>query len=303
MRISIICGEYHRIIKEHLSAASTNGSTKIDIQKILPSLLKSTYPYFLSSTIILIIVYSIISLISPMLCTRYLGLTLILYLFINHLTHCTFFLSCFVITLRRIKSRRHCLLCHQLPNDYYIKDRRKSMKKIFCQKQMGFISKIDSIFKKMFTGFLCLLSLVFIIFSIWLVLSIDTRLFNDQFLPKDATSLRSYMKSQIEDYDIGPVIMFTIPQPINYENKNVQLLIHRIVEQCRNETATNNFKLLWLDQENIRHLITSKDPVSIRVTPYSQNDLVITEGKNKSIIKASRFYCQYRSIKGKRFFS
>jgi hypothetical protein len=136
--------------------------------------------------------------------------------------------------------------------------------------------------------------------SIWLILSIDTRLFEDKFLPKNASSLKLYMKSQTEDYAIGPVIMFVIPQPINYENKKNQILIRRIVEQCFNETTTNDFKLLWLEQENIKTILTSKDPIPLRLTPYSQNDLIISEGKNKSIIKASRFYCQYTSITGKR---
>jgi hypothetical protein len=110
------------------------------------------------------------------------------------------------------------------------------------------------------------------------------------------------MKSQVGDYDIGPIIMITIPEPINYENKTTQLLMTRLAEQCLNETATNDFKLFWLEQENIQNIITSKDPLSLRVTPYSQNDLIVTDGKNKSIIKASRFYCQYRSINGKRLF-
>jgi hypothetical protein len=167
------------------------------------------------------------------------------------------------------------------------------------QKPMKFFSNMDPIFKKFLTGFLCLLSLIFIMFSVWLVLSIDTRLFDDKFLPKNATSLRLYMKSQVEDYNIGPVIMFVIPQPINYENKKTQFLMRKIVKQCQNERTTNDFKLLWLDQEDIKTILTSQDPIPLRITPYSQNDLVITQGKNKSIIKASRFYCQYRSITGK----
>jgi hypothetical protein len=140
-----------------------------------------------------------------------------------------------------------------------------------------------------------------VIVSIWLILSIDTRLFDDQFLPKNATSLRLYMKSQIDDYELGPVIMFVIPQTINYENKKNQFLIRRIVDQCLNETTTSKFKLLWLEQENIKTILTSKDSIPLRITPYSQNDLVIDEKKNRSIIKASRFYCQYKSIKGKIF--
>jgi hypothetical protein len=301
MRISIVCGEYHRIIKEYLPTSSTtNISTKIDIERILPSIIKSTRPYFICSTFILIIVYLIIAFLSPMSCTKYLGLTFILYIIINYLTHCTFFSSCLVITLKRIQSRRHCLLCHHLPNDYYIKDRKKSIKKTIFQKPIDFFNNIDPIFKKFFTGFLCLLSLLFVIFSIWLTLSIDTRLFDEKFLPKNATSLRLYMKSQAEDYNLGPVIMFVIPQAINYQNKKNQFLIRRIVEQCQNETTTNDFKLLWLDQENINTILYSKDPINLRITPYSQNDLIISEGKNKSIIKASRFYCQFKSIKGKK---
>jgi hypothetical protein len=166
---------------------------------------------------------------------------------------------------------------------------------------MKFFSNIDSIFKNLFTGFLCLLSLIFVIFSIWLIFSIDTRLYEDKFLPKNASSLKSYMKSNVENYDIGPMIMFVIPRPINYQNKTNQLAIHHLVEQCLNETRTNKFKLLWLEQENITQILTSKDPISLRITPYSQNDIIVSERKNKTIIKATRFYCQYRTTKGKIF--
>ncbi|CAF3528012.1 unnamed protein product [Rotaria sp. Silwood1] len=300
IRISILCGEYHRIIKQHIRASSTNVSLKIDIEKILLSIITSSRPYFLFSTLIQIIVYLIISLISQMPCTKYLSLTLILYIFINYLTHCTFFSSCLIITLKRIKSRRHCLSCHHIPNDYHIKNRKKSIEKIFFQKPKKFIKNIDPIFKKFFAGCICLLTLICIICCIWLILSIDTRLFDDKFLPRNSSSLRSYMKSQTEDYNIGPVIMFVIPQPIDYINKKNQLSIRRIIEQCQNETTTNNFKLVWIDQEDINHLLTSKDPINVRVTPYSQNDIVFSEENNKTIIKASRFYCQYNSIKGNR---
>jgi len=301
MRISIVCGEYHRIIKDHLPIPSTGVSGKIDIEKILPSIIKSTRPFFLSSTLILMIVYLIMSQISPMSCIRYLGLTLVLYIFIDYLTHCTFFSSCLVITLQRIKSRRHCLLCHHLPNDYYIKDRRRSSKKTFFQQQIKFFSNIDSIFKNLFTGFLCLLSLIFVIFSIWLIFSIDTRLYEEKFLPENASSLKSYMKSNVEDYDIGPMIMFVIPQPINYQNKTNQAAIHHLVGQCLNDSRTNKFKLLWLEQEDIKRILTSKDPINVRITPYSQNDIIVSEKRNKTKIKATRFYCQYRSTKGKIF--
>ncbi|CAF3642209.1 unnamed protein product [Rotaria sordida] len=300
MRVSILCGEYHRIINLHIPTSSTNVLTKINIEKILPSILKYSRPYFLSSILIQIIVYLILSLISPIPCTKYLSLTLILYVFINYLTHCTFFLSCLIITLQRIKSRRHCLSCHHLSNDYYIKNRKKSIEKIFFQKLKKFFENINPIFKKIFSGFLCLLTLICIIFSIWLIFSIDTRLFDDKFLPRNSSSLRSYMKSQNEDYNIGPVIMFVIPQPIDYQNKKNQLLIHRIIEQCQNETTTNNFKLVWIDHEDINHLLTSKDPIDVRITPYSQNDIIFSEENNKTIIKSSRFYCQYKSIKGDR---
>ncbi|UJR08210.1 hypothetical protein I4U23_012483 [Adineta vaga] len=300
MRISIVCGEYHRIIKDYIPISSTNVATKIDIDKILPSIIKSSRPYFLATTLILMIIYSILSFLSPMLCTRYLGLTLVLYIFIDYLTHCTFFSACLVITLKRIKSRRHCLLCHHLPNDYHIRDRRKSLKETIFKKPKEFLTNIDTIFKKIFTGFLCLLSIGFIIISIWSLFSIDTRLYEDKFLPKNASSLKSYMNTHLEQYDLGPVIMYVIPQPIDYENKKNQALIHRLVEQCLNESNTNKFKLVWLEQENIHTILTSKDPMSVRVTPYSQNDIIVSERNNKSMIKASRFYCQFSTSKGDR---
>ncbi|CAF0973436.1 unnamed protein product [Adineta ricciae] len=300
MRISIVCGEYHRIIKDHLPVSSNNVATKIDIEKILPLIIKSSRPYFLSTTLILIIVYLVLSLLSPMSCTRYLGLTLVLYVFIDYLTHCTFFSACLVFTLKRIKSRRHCLLCHHLPNDHYIKDRRRSFQKVVLEKPLQFWSNRNAMIKKFCTGFLCLISFGFIIFSVWSLFSIDTHLFEDRFLPKNATTLKSYMNSHIDQYNIGPVIMFVIPQPINYENKKNQALIRHLLQQCLNEPTTNQFKLLWLDQENIHTILTSKDPMNVRVTPYSQNDIIVSEINNKTVIKASRFYCQYQTSQGDR---
>ena len=135
--------------------------------------------------------------------------------------------------------------------------------------------------------------------SIYLVLSIDTRLFDERFLPKNATSLRAYMKSQFDDYDIGPVIMFVIPPSVNYQKKKNQLAMRRIVQQCLNEKTTSDFHLLWLDQEKIQTILTGKDPLEFRITPYSQNDIMVNEGKNRTTIQATRFYCQYRSYTGK----
>ncbi|CAF1964308.1 unnamed protein product [Rotaria magnacalcarata] len=300
MRVSIICGDYHRIIEQHLPQSSTNVSTKIDIEKILSSILKSSRPYFLSSTLIQMIVFIIMSIISPMPCPKYLSITLVVYVFINYLTHCTFFSSCLIITLKRIKSRRHSLSCLHLPSDYYIKDRKKSIKNTFFQLPMKLFENIDPKFKRIFTGFICLFSIIFVICSLWLILSIDTRLFDDRFLPRNSSSLRSYMKSQTNDYDIGPVIMFVIPQTVDYTNATNRLLIHRMIEKCQNETTTNKFKLVWIDHEDVTDLLTSKDSIDIRITPYSQNDIILSEEENKTVLKASRFYCQYKSIKGDR---
>jgi hypothetical protein len=135
--------------------------------------------------------------------------------------------------------------------------------------------------------------------SIWFTLSIDTRLFDDEFLPRDASTLRKHMQSQSDDFDLGPIIMFTIPEAINYENERIQLGINSLINQCQNEIRTNTFKLLWLDHENISYITTSHDDLQVRITPFSKNDLIVLQGLNDSIIKASRFYCQYKSIKGK----
>jgi hypothetical protein len=108
------------------------------------------------------------------------------------------------------------------------------------------------------------------------------------------------MQSQIDDFDMGPVIMFTIPEAINYENEQVQLAMKGLIDQCQRESGTNTFKLLWLDHENIDYITNGKDDLQVRITPFSQNDLIVEQGLNHSIIKASRFYCQYKSIKGKK---
>lgn len=294
MRISIVCGEYHRILRKHLPKPP---STKIDIHKILPPILTSTRPYFLSSSIILSLVYLIISLYSPMSCMRSLGFTLIIYLCVNYFTHCTFFSSCLVLNLKRMESRRHCLTCRLLPNDYH--SVRSTRKSIF-QKPRKYIAKIHPQLKTFINSLLILLSLILVGITLWFTLAIDTRLFEDRFLPKNATSLRTYMKSQADDYAVGPVIMFVIPQMVNYQNKQNQLAVRRIVKQCMNESTSSAFHLLWLDHESIPTILTGKDPMKFRITPYSQNDLIVVEDKNRSMIHASRFYCQYKSFTGKR---
>lgn len=299
MRISIVCGEYHRVLEKYMPQSSTNISTKIDIEKILSSIFKSSRPYLLSSTIIQMIVYIIISLISPMPCIKYLTITIVVYVFVNYLTNCTFFSSCLTITLKRVKSRRHCLWCYHLPSDYHTKDRKKSINQSFFQKGMQCIEKIDPKLKKIVTGLICLLTVICVVLSIWSIILIDTRLFDDRFLPRNSSLLRSYMKSQNEDYDIGPVVMFVIPETLDYSDKKNQYYIHHIVEQCHNETTTNTFTLLWTEHESVDNLLTSKDPLHFRISPYSQNDIILGEENNKTVIKASRFYCQYKTIRGK----
>ncbi|CAF5189378.1 unnamed protein product, partial [Rotaria magnacalcarata] len=151
--------------------------------------------------------------------------------------------------------------------------------------------------KKPFASIFCLLLIVFIILSLWFGLSIDTSLFEDKYLPREFYSLRSHMQSQADDFEMGPVIMFTIPEAIDYNNAYTQEAMRNLLEQCVSETRTNTFKLLWLDNENIAEITTGKDNLNYRITPFSKNDLIVSEGQNFSTIQASRFYCQYNSIK------
>jgi hypothetical protein len=297
MRISIVCGEYHRTIAEHLIPL-TDSSSKIDIEKILPSIIESTHPYFLISTLIISLTYSLFSIYSPMLSTMLICLTLALYLLINYILHSTFFSSCLVITLKRVSSHRHCLFCVRLSNDYYIKSNKKLNKLRLLKQQIYSLLNIDSIWKKFFTAILCLSLIIFVISSIWFGLSIDTRLYEDKLLPRDAYSLRKYMQIQIDEFDVGPVIMFVIPKSINYENEQIKSAIYSLLNQCHNQTNTNTFTLLWSEHETVSDIINRTVPLSVRITPVARNDLIVQEGLNHSTIIASRFYCQYKSIQG-----
>ncbi|CAF3779960.1 unnamed protein product [Rotaria sordida] len=299
MRFSIVCGEYHRIITEHLIAV-TDTSSEINIEKILPSIIESTHPYFIVSTLIISIVYSLFSICSPLSSTMPICLTLVLYIFLNYIVHSTFFSSCLVITIKRVSSRRHGLFCYRLSKDYYTKTNREFNKLKLLKTKIRSLLNIDSIWKKLFTSILSLLFIVFITLSMWFGLSIDTCLYDNKFLPHNAYSLRSHMQSQADDFDMGPMIMFTIPEETNYENEQVQLAMRFLLKQCVNETRTNTFKLLWLDYENINSIITGHDPLEFRITPFSRNDLIVSEGQDYSKIVASRFYCQYKSVKGDR---
>ena len=254
---------------------------------------RSTRSYFFSSTLITVGVYSLLALITPIPCARLLSATFVLYIAVNYFIHWTFFSSCLVVNLRRLQSHRHCLSCLRLPSEYHLQSPKQSA----ARRYIGSFS-LDAIFKKLLFAFVCLLSLIGLIFSLWLILSIDTRLFDDRFLPRSATALRSYMKSQVEDYNIGPVIIFTIPEPIDYEKKITRDAIHRLLSQCQSEPTTNDFQLLWLDHENLSTLLDGHEPMDMRMTPYSTNDLILVQGKNRSTIRASRFYCQLKSIKG-----
>ncbi|CAF3683305.1 unnamed protein product [Adineta steineri] len=299
MRFSIVCGEYHRIIKEQLTTI-TDVSSEINIESILSSIIETTHPYFMISTLIISIVYVIFSTLSPMLTTTLISLTLVLYILMNYLVHATYFSSCLVITLKRISTRRHSLFCFPLSNDYYTNKTKKSNKFNLLKNKIYSILNNNSIMKTFLSAILCLIFIVFLISSIWFGLSIDTRLFDDEFLPRDAYSLRAHMQSQVDDYDIGPVTMFTIPESINYENEQIKSAMNTLIQQCQNETRANNFKLLWLDHENINVIKTGKEPLKFRITPFSHNDLAVSDGHNHSTITASRFYCQTTSIKGDR---
>ena len=93
--------------------------------------------------------------------------------------------------------------------------------------------------------------------------------------------------------------MFVIPEAINYENQKFSNAMRLLVKQCQNEKKINRFQLFWLDQENLTNILYGEDELQFRLTPYSQNDLVVVEKNNQPMIKASRFYCQYNSIFGK----
>lgn len=293
MRSSILCGVYHRYIEEYLPSSAPN--SRIDSEEILHRILRSSFSSIFSSTWILIIVYLLLAWISPIPCIEILSMTLVLYIIINTFLHGTFFSSCLVLTLKRLESYRHCLTCLPLAEDFYQKIPSNQGEKRFAK-----IFSLDRIYRKFLAALLCLLSVVVLLFSLWSIPSIDTRLFDDRFLPRNATSLRSYMKSQVDDYTIGPMIMFVIPSQLNYQQKSIQRAMSHLLDRCSNETTTNQFKLFWLDYENLKTLIYGRDPIPIRITPYSENDLIIHQGPNRSSIVASRFYCQFQSVKGDR---
>ena len=301
MRCSIVAGEYHRIIEEQLPSPSSPSSTSssIDVERILPLIIQSSRPYFLSSTLIITVVYFILSIASPISCARLLCITLILHVLLNYFLHCTFFSSCLVLTLERLQSHRHCLSCLRLSNDDYLQLPQPSRRQRFFSRLVQAYESTDSMIKKFAHGTLCLLSMILLFASLWLTLSIDTRLFDEKFLPRSADSLRSYMNSQITDYNIGPMIMLVVPDPVDYENELVRQGIHRFVQQCRNETMTNDFKLVWLEEENLHSILHEKGPLNTRMTPYSENDLIVSDGQNRSTIVASRVFCQFRGVKGK----
>ena len=265
--------------------------------------MKSCRSYFLASTFISIGTYLTISMISPIPCIRLLCLTHVFFVLIDYVLFQTFFLSCLVINLKRLGANRHCLSCLQLSKDYYIEIPQQPSRTEVFKKKFNFLSSIDQLFKLILLGFVCLMSLVITVFSIWSIFSIDTRLFDDRFLPRNATSLRSYMRSQTEDYSLGPVIMFTIPRTMKYTDSAVQNRMKNLIQQCINDSNTNDFRLLWLEKENLQTILHGNDPLNMRVSLYSKNDLILKSIKGKIQIRSSRFYCQYKTIQGKYEFS
>lgn len=268
MRISIVCGETHRVLQ-----------TSSD-EDAFTSIIESTNPFFLIATFSSSIIYFLLASLTPMISSNLICLTLILHIFVVYLIDSTFFSSCLFITLRRIESKRV---------------RRQSSKKIFS------LFRFDSISRRFFSAIFCLLSIVGIFFSVSFALSIETRLFDDVFLPSDAQSLRSFMKSQLDDFNIGPMVMFTIPQPIDYNDSNVRQSMSSLLDQCRNENRINDFRLIWTEKENLDTILYEKTPLEFRISPFSNNDLVVKDENNRTTIIASRFYCQYQSLQGKNF--
>jgi hypothetical protein len=298
MRSSIVCDEYHRIIKIALSKQD-NSEFQERLLIVITEILQVTHPYFLISTLTIISIYLLFAMISSVLSTPLICFTLVLFVLINSFLHATFFSSCLLISVRRVLSRRHCLFCQRLPMDYPITSGPIGRRVNEMIARMKSFNSFDSVMKKFLAGTIFLLSIVGLIFSLWFSLSIDTRLFDDELLPTDAHSIRSHMKSQIEEFDIGPIIMLTIPKPVPYDDERVRLAMFKLLEQCRNETRTNSFKMFWLDQENLDDIKRVNQPMELRITPFSRNDLLVLSDKGASTIQASRFYCQYRSVIGK----
>lgn len=299
MRSSIVCGEYHRILKTSIMDSS-NISNEIQIEEILSSIIKSTQPYFIISTIIIFSANLLHVALSPLPTTTLMSSTLTIYIVVSYVIHLTFFLPVLTINLRRVSSRRHCLLFRRLPKKTHLRTILKpSIVEQHYNKYQS-LFQISSFTRKFIASVLCFVSLIAVIFSIRCVFSIDTRLFFDELLPRDATSIRLHMKSQIEDFSIGPIIMFTIPEPINYSDPSVNASIRSLSQECRNKKRTNHFSLLWLDFESVPHILehSSELPVVHRITPFSRNDLIVSVDGNHSMITASRFYCQYNSIIG-----
>jgi hypothetical protein len=267
---------------------------------ILRSIIEQTHPYFLVSTLTIASVYSLLAGISSMLSTSLICSTLVVYVLFSFIMNSTFFYTCLVITLKRVSSRRHCLFCHRLPSNYNLNSHKttsNSMHVLKCRIQS--LLTIDSIYKTFIAATLCLFAIVCVLFSLWSMLSIDTRLFGDELLPRDARALRSHMQAQTDEFDMGPVVIFTIPESIDYNHVQTKTSINNLIDQCRNESRTNSFKLLWLDYENVTTITHGNESIEYRITPLSNNDLLVVDDEQQSSIVASRFYCQLKSIQGK----
>ncbi|CAF0972507.1 unnamed protein product [Didymodactylos carnosus] len=303
IRISIVCKEFHLTfcsLTIPLQKLPDDNNSPHSLTKRLKQTLKYSQPPFICTTIILCILYGLIFLISKISSIRIYSMAFCVYLFFNYFVHLTFFLSCLTITCRRINSNRHSLLCLKMSK---IKPSTvsSSLSIIITTR---FRPYFRSLYTKTFAYFICLLTIVLFFYSLVTVFKIDTRLVDSQFIPVQSHSLHSYMSSLEKDFDIGPVIMFTIPSALDYKNETIQR-IQMIIEQCRNGMSTNDFNLFWynwLDTNSQDQLTSSGGHNLSKISSLSTNnillanDILLTNGT----IQASRFYCQFKTIQGRR---
>lgn len=295
LRTSIICGVYHIKIRKYCSSANEN---QFQVEKVFTKIFKSSHLHFINTIFVTIFTYTALGFLTPIPSISLMSFVFPIYMIIGYLIFVTFFASCLMLNLKRLKKNRHCFTCCKMPENQYDEIHQKKKYSGFFKRYLKISPSKNPKLFEVLSIFVVIGSLAIFALSLYVIYRIDTKLYDDRFLPRNATSLRSYMKSQTEDYDIGPIIMFTLPHPVSYRDENFRNRIIDFSKTCLNDSNTNNFRLVWLEKENVDEILNSRKKPEQMLTPYSRNDLAFSFKRKNVNIKASRFYCQYRTIKG-----
>ena len=165
----------------------------------------------------------------------------------------------------------------------------------------GVHTKVTQFFARIFEFLVCtwkgksltfLLYLVYIGLSVWSASRIKEGM-NLADLVADDSYFSAFVRENLANTDINPIVMFVITEPIDYDNQNVRNRLSKfLIDASKIEGLNKKFRLNWLDyfrNAKIKYKKSLKNLVDVlKNVPPMLNDIIVNKvyfDKEKNVVQ------------------